>query len=143
MRFSAHCLIAALAVVLVGAQARCQQAASTPAATQQAYGTQLVMLGTGTPLPDPARSGPAQAVVVNGTPYLIDCGPGVVRRMAEARRRGVAGAAPTAVRTLFITHLHSDHTVGYPDIIFTPAVVGRAGALEVYGPAGLSDMTSA
>ncbi len=63
--------------------------------------------------------------------------------MAEAMQKGVKGIAPTAVRTLFITHLHSDHTVGYPDIIFTPAVVGRKGALEVYGPVGLNDMTAA
>lgn len=100
------------------------------------------MLGTGTPYPDPARSGPALAVVVNGTPYLVDCGPGVVRRMVEARQRGVTELSPQLLHTIFITHLHSDHTVGYPDVIFTPAVVGRRGGLEVYGPAGLSDMTS-
>jgi ribonuclease Z len=41
----------------------------------------------------------------------------------------------------FITHLHSDHTVGYPDLIFTPAVTGRTAALEVYGPPGLRAMT--
>ncbi len=99
------------------------------------------MLGTGTPYPDPARSGPALAVVVNGTAYLVDCGPGVVRRMAEARLKGNAALAPRNLHTVFITHLHSDHTVGYPDVIFTPAVTGRRGALEVYGPAGLTAMT--
>jgi len=46
--------------------------------------TEIVLLGTGTPSPDPDRSGPATAVVVNGTPYLIDFGPGVVRRIAAA-----------------------------------------------------------
>ena len=46
--------------------------------------TQIVMLGTGTPGPDPVRSGPATAIVVNGTPYLVDFGPGVVRRAAAA-----------------------------------------------------------
>src|SRR4051812_33890268 len=40
-------------------------------------GTQVVMLGTGTPLADPERSGPAVAIVVNGVAYLVDCGPGV------------------------------------------------------------------
>ena len=109
----------------------------------QAHGTQLVMLGTGTPYPDPARSGPALAVVVNGTPYLVDCGPGVVRRMVEAQRHGVPGLVPVALRTVFLTHLHSDHTVGYPDVILTPAVIGRKGGLDVYGPAGLNDMTNA
>ena len=100
------------------------------------------MLGTGSPYPDPLRSGPALAIVANGTPYLVDCGPGVVRRIVEAHQHGVTGLTPTRVRTVFITHLHTDHTVGYPDIIFTPAVIGRKGALDVYGPLGLSDMTT-
>jgi hypothetical protein len=51
--------------------------------------TQIVMLGTGTPSPDPERSGPATAIVVNGTPYLIDFGPGVVRRASAASQKGV------------------------------------------------------
>ncbi len=44
----------------------------------------VVLLGTGTPRPDPARSGPATAIVVNEATYLVDFGPGVVRRAAEA-----------------------------------------------------------
>ena len=51
----------------------------------------VVLLGTGTPSPDPERSGAATAVVVNGTPYLIDFGPGVVRRIAAASQQGVKG----------------------------------------------------
>jgi ribonuclease BN (tRNA processing enzyme) len=51
--------------------------------------TQIIMLGTGTPRPDPDRSGPATAIVVDGTPYLVDFGPGVVRRAAAAYRKGV------------------------------------------------------
>jgi len=104
--------------------------------------TQVVMLGTGTPYADPERSGPATAVVVNGTPYLVDCGPGVIRRVAQAHKNGVEGLTPQKIGVVFITHLHSDHTVGYPDVIFTPAVTGRPGGLEVYGPKGLDDMTS-
>ena len=49
--------------------------------------TQIVLLGTGTPSPDPERSGPATAIIVNGTPYLIDFGPGVVRRAAAAYQK--------------------------------------------------------
>jgi hypothetical protein len=41
--------------------------------------TKVIMLGTGTPRPDPNRSGPATAIVVNDTPYLIDFGTGVIR----------------------------------------------------------------
>src|SRR5690349_17258427 len=92
-----------------------------------ALATQIVMLGTGTPRPDPERCGPATAIVVNGTPYLVDFGPGVVRRAAAAYRKGVTafGPAATELRTVFLTHLHADHTVGYPDLILTPWILGR------------------
>jgi ribonuclease BN (tRNA processing enzyme) len=101
------------------------------------------MLGTGTPRPDPGRSGPATALVVNGTPYLVDFGPGVVRRMAAAYDRGVTafGFAAAALKTVFLTHLHADHTAGYPDLVFTPWILGRKRPLDVYGPKGLRAMT--
>ncbi len=108
----------------------------------QAPVTQIVLLGTGTPSPDPDRSGPATAIVVNGTPYLIDFGPGVVRRVAAAQQQGVAGLTVTDLRVAFLTHLHSDHTAGYPDLILTPWSVGRTAPLEVYGPRGLEHMTA-
>src|SRR5260370_27736427 len=63
--------------------------------------TQIVMLGTGTPGPDPVRSGPATAIVVNGTPYLIDFGAGVVRR---------AAAPCQNVRTAFGAGINNRHT---------------------------------
>jgi len=103
--------------------------------------TQLVLLGTGTPSPDPDRSGPALAVVVDDVPYLVDCGPGVVRRAAAAWQQGVRGLAPDLLERVFVTHLHSDHTVGLPDLIFTPWVVGREGPLHVFGPPGIESMT--
>lgn len=103
--------------------------------------TRIVLLGTGTPSPDPDRSGAATAIVVNGTPYLIDFGPGVVRRIAAASQKGVPGLSVVNVRVAFLTHLHSDHTAGYADLILTPWSVGRTHALEVYGPKGLKHMT--
>ena len=51
--------------------------------------TQVVLLGTGTPNPDPERSGPSLAVVVNDKPYIVDFGPGGVRRAAAAYVNGV------------------------------------------------------
>jgi len=104
-------------------------------------GTQLVMLGTGTPFPDPDRSGPSIAIVVNNTPYLVDCGPGVVRRASAALGKGGIRLAVQKLKTLFVTHLHSDHTLGYSDLIFTPWVLGRKDPLDAYGPAGLKAMT--
>ncbi|MFC3077165.1 MBL fold metallo-hydrolase [Phenylobacterium terrae] len=100
-----------------------------------------MLLGTGTPSPDPARSGPATAIVVDGTPYLVDFGPGVVRRAAAAAEKGVKGLSVVNLRVVFLTHLHSDHTAGYPDLILTPWAVGRRHPLEVYGPKGLQAMT--
>lgn len=102
--------------------------------------TRIVLLGTGTPNADPERSGPALAIVVNQTPYLFDCGPGVVRRAAAAVRKGVAALEAPNLKRVFITHLHSDHTLGLPDLIFTPWVLGRDTPLEVYGPPGTAEM---
>ncbi|SRR5258707_10224712 len=104
--------------------------------------TRIVLLGTGNPGPDPDRSGPATAIIVNDTAYLVDFGPGVVRRAAAAfLDKDIKALEPTKLRVAFVTHLHSDHTVGYPDLIFTPWTVGRRVPLEVYGPKCINAMT--
>ena len=109
-------------------------------AKDYAQGTHVVLLGTGTPNADPERSGPAVAVIVNGTPYLVDAGAGVVRRTAAAEAVGIAPLAVDNLRHLFLTHLHSDHTVGLPDVIFTPWVLERDVPLQLYGPVGSQRM---
>ena len=103
--------------------------------------TQVVLLGTGTPNADPDRSGPSVAIVVNDTPYLVDSGPGIVRRTAATLRKNVKGLAVEKLNRVFVTHLHSDHTTGLPDLLLTPWVLGRMDALEVYGPKGVREMT--
>ena len=110
----------------------------TPGAAQTR--TQIVLLGTGTPYPAPGRFGPSVAIVVDDRPYLVDLGSGVVRRTVEATRRGVKGLSFDRLQTAFITHLHSDHTLGLPDLILTPWVLGRTEPLVLYGPAGLQRM---
>jgi len=97
--------------------------------------SKIILLGTGNPNPDPERFGPSVAITVNDSLYLIDCGAGVVRRVAEA------GISVSKITRVFLTHLHSDHTIGYPDVILTPGVIDRNEPLEVYGPKGLVDMT--
>jgi ribonuclease BN (tRNA processing enzyme) len=99
-----------------------------------------VLLGTGTPNAEPDRAGSALAIVVNGTPYLVDAGPGIVRRANEAFRRGVEGLAVDKLDRLFLTHLHTDHTVGLPDLIYTPWVLERETPLTIIGPAGTEAM---
>jgi ribonuclease BN (tRNA processing enzyme) len=102
----------------------------------------VILLGSGTPIPDPSASGPCVAVVVNGQAYLFDAGPGVVRRAeAAAEKFRLAALDATNLTRLFITHLHSDHTLGYPDLMLTTWVVGRRQPLEVYGPLGIAAMT--
>lgn len=100
-----------------------------------AQDTRVVLLGTGNPNPDPERMGPAAAVISGDRVYVVDCGPGVVRRAAQA------GIGMRQLTRLFVTHLHSDHTAGLPDFVFTPAVTGRDAPLEVYGPPGMKAMT--
>lgn len=118
------------------------QSAEAEAAAQPTSTTQVVLLGTGNPPVDPDRSGPATAIVVNDTPYLIDMGAGLVRRAKSAVvDKGVGGLDPLKLRVVFVTHLHSDHTVGYPDLWLTPWVLGRQVPLEVYGPVGIVPMT--
>jgi ribonuclease BN (tRNA processing enzyme) len=104
--------------------------------------TRVVVLGSGAPAADPDHWGPAVAIVVKDRAYLIDCGPGVVRRAAAAEKNGNAALKATKLNIVFITHLHSDHTVGYPDLIFSPWVLGRKEALDAYGPRGLKKMTA-
>ena len=99
-------------------------------------GVRLVMLGTGTPYADPDRAGPSLAVVVDGEPYVVDAGAGVVRRAAAA------GIDVRRLRRVLVTHLHSDHTVGLPDLLLSPWVVGREEPLDVLGPPGIEEMVA-
>jgi ribonuclease BN (tRNA processing enzyme) len=127
-----------LGVVMFAAAMAFSQQSQAPAASK----TKVVLLGPGTPGPLPERSGPATAIVVNDTAYLVDFGPGVVRRANAAfLDKGIKALEPTKLRVAFVTHLHSDHTVGYPDLIFTPWTIGRRVPLEVYGPKGIKAMT--
>jgi len=130
MRFPISLTAAALLVAAVSRPAP-QQAASVAAADDT---TTVVLLGTGMPRPDPDASGPATAVVVGHKTFLFDAGPGVERRLAAAR------LPINGVTALFITHLHSDHTLGLPDLIFTSWVMGRARPMQAYGPHGLRAM---
>ncbi len=106
--------------------------------------TKIILLGTGNPNPSPLHSGPSVAIVVNDEPYIIDFGPGLIRKAAAMSERyggKIKGLEIKKIKRAFLTHLHSDHTTGYPDLIFTPWVMGRDTPLEVYGPEGINNMT--
>jgi ribonuclease BN (tRNA processing enzyme) len=105
--------------------------------------TTVVMLGTGTPIPDPERFGPAVAIVVDSVAYLFDAGSGVVRRAAAvAKRDNMTQLNAPRLGHLFLTHLHSDHTMGVNDVILTPWIQGRTAPLEVYGPPGTKKLVN-
>lgn len=112
--------------------------------------TQIVMLGTGTPIPDPERAGSAVAIVVDSVAYLFDAGAGVGRRAAAAGKRGVKafasrtpnGQPAPRFNRVFLTHLHSDHTLGLADAIFTPWIQGRPTPLDIYGPPGTKHLVN-
>lgn len=103
--------------------------------------TKLVLLGTGTPNACPNASGPSSAVVVGNHAYLVDFGPGVVRQASKAYFNGIDALRPDLLCTAFCTHLHTDHTAGYADLIFTPWVLERETPLKVFGSKGLQHMT--
>ena len=105
--------------------------------------TQLIILGSGTPNPDPERSGSAYAVIVDDTPYLIDFGPGIIRSAAAlspAWGGEIKGASVENLEHAFLTHIHSDHSAGLSDLLLTPWVMGRENRLQLFGPPGLEKM---
>jgi len=104
--------------------------------------SKIILLGTGNPNPDPMRFGPSIAIVVNESPYLIDFGAGITRRTYEAFSKLKIRALETPrLDKGFLTHLHSDHILGYSDLILTPWIMGRTKPLEIYGPPGTKEMT--
>jgi ribonuclease Z len=110
----------------------------------KASSTKVVLLGTGNPNPDPEHSGCSVAVIVNDTPYIIDFGPGLIRKAAAMSPRyggNIKALDVKNIKRAFLTHLHSDHTTGYPDLLLTPWVMGRDEPLQVYGPEGIKKMT--
>ncbi len=98
---------------------------------------QVVLLGTGFPRPDPERAGPATAVVVGEKVFVVDAGRGVVLRLAAAE------LPLKSVRAVFLTHLHSDHTAGLPDLFNTSWQFGRSAPFELYGPKGTKKLADA
>ncbi len=98
----------------------------------------VTLLGTGSPMPAMKRFGPGVLVQAGGKNLLIDAGRGVTQRLLQA------GLKLGAVHALFLTHLHSDHVVGIPDLWLTgwleASYAQRSGPFRVYGPAGSQNL---
>jgi ribonuclease BN (tRNA processing enzyme) len=128
--------------VVIGLGASCRSSQTTAALPTQSFNARVavVFLGTGMPRPNPERQGPALAIVANGKAYIVDAGTGIVRQAEAAFQRGVTALQPNQLDIAFLTHLHSDHTLGLPDLILTPWVMGRTVPLRLYGPVGTQAM---
>ena len=99
-------------------------------------GTRIVFLGTkGGPRVGINASNPANLVVANGTPYVIDCGMGVSRQLVSA------GVPIPSVKYIFITHHHSDHNLEYGNLVYNAWAAGLSTPIHSFGPVGLEQMT--
>jgi ribonuclease BN (tRNA processing enzyme) len=98
--------------------------------------TRLILLGTaGGPRPRATRAAPAQAIVVNGSAYVVDCGNGVARQLV------MAGVPLRSIRNLFITHHHSDHNADYGTLLLLAWSAGLATPVDTWGPPPLEHIT--
>lgn len=126
--------LGALALATVGGRAGAQAAQ----AAQGTTGTQLILLGTkGGPRVGGDRSNPATALLIDGVPYVVDCGQGVARQLVSA------GIALNNVHKVFITHMHSDHNLELGGLLYDAWVTGLNKPIDVYGPPTVDTMVTA
>jgi ribonuclease Z len=117
--------IALLALVLV------------PAATAQGQAIKITLLGTGCPPAVMNRFGPSILVEAGGQKFIFDAGRGTLQRLNQIK------IPWQDVNGVFLTHLHSDHVVGFPDLWLTGWLTpGRDRPLQVWGPRGTKRMMS-
>jgi ribonuclease Z len=113
-------------------------AAMLIATAMQAAPPEVLLLGTGFPRPAPDRAGPSAAVIVGEKWFVVDAGRGVTMRLASTDLQYAN------LRGVFLTHLHSDHTAGLPDLFNTSWQFGRKSVpLELYGPEGTKRLADA
>ncbi|MFZ3323215.1 MAG: MBL fold metallo-hydrolase [Usitatibacter sp.] len=123
-------LLAASAALIATAVLHRAWAADEPAKSR------LILLGTGGgPTPKPNRSAPANVIVVNGASYVIDCGNGVGRQMVLAKLK------LSSIRSVFLTHQHSDHNADYGNLLLLAWGTDLAKRVDTYGPPPLAEMT--
>lgn len=128
---SSSVLAGLFAFIVLSARTAPVLAQTTTPTADSARATRLVVLGTAAgPLPRKDRAQSANAIVVNGTPYVIDAGDGVARRLVQA------GIKPTEVRSVFITHGHDDHSAGIATLLSVVWDFQRKTSLDIYGPPG-------
>lgn len=119
------------------------EAREIPTHREMQTGTKVVVLGTGTPIPDAHRAGPSIAVIHKGNSYLFDAGAGAVRQATIARYLyDIPSLYPSQICCVFLSHLHSDHTLDLSELAHT-LWWRRRNPLLVWGPLGISRISSA
>jgi ribonuclease BN (tRNA processing enzyme) len=122
--------------LLTGKPERAEAGQGAVASEKKPSGTRLILLGTaGGPRPNKLRSSPAQVIIVNSVPYVIDCGSGVARQLA------LADVPLAKLRHVFLTHHHSDHNADYGNLIFLSWAAGLKTPVDTYGPPPIDKMT--
>ena len=89
---------------------------------------ELTLLGTGMPFPSPDRAGPSQHLQLGKASVLVDCGNGTCRRMVEA------GLEPKEIDLIFVTHMHSDHTIDLAHVLISGWIAYRSKPVKIIGP---------
>ena len=137
-------LLCTLLSLVLGGQTISAQTTSEKSSEATSSPTRVVLLGTGAgPIPRKDRSQPANLLIVDGRPYLIDAGNGVARQMVHA------GYAPSDVRTVFITHHHIDHNADIGALMSFAWIEDakrnnpKAGVMRFYGPSSTADLVQA
>src|SRR5688500_18980992 len=129
MQFDRRAFLAAMAGAAV---------AGTSLSADDRKATRLILLGTrGGPRVDDGRRNSSVLLLINGVPYVVDCGYGTTRQLLAA------GIPLNSVRYIFITHHHSDHNLDYGPLFYNGWVSGAPSRVDSYGPPGLVKMTAA
>ena len=129
---------ALLKLSLFGAAAGSLVLPAAPALAADDKSTRWIFLGTkGGPRVGTGRSNPANVLLVDNVPYVVDCGPGVSKRLVEAK------VALPDLRYIFVTHLHSDHVLELGNLVYGGWSAGLNHEVNAFGPVGLDALAKA
>ena len=128
-----------LKLSLLGAAGAAWPFHAAPAlAAGEAKRTRWIVLGSkGGPRVTAGRSNPANVLLVDGVPYVVDCGYGVAKRLEEAK------VPLPGIRYVFVTHLHSDHVLEFGTMVYSAWAAGLNHEVDAFGPAGLDALARA